>query len=163
MTRQMTSAAVGMAMLVLAAACGAGDPTPTATPTASAPDSPEAALAQAIARWETSGLANYDYLGAWSCFCPEEDLAEAKVTVNNGEVTGVGSADPSMDAIPDPERFVPIEGLFALIQDALDRDASRVEVSYDATYGYPVDLFIDYEARMTDEEDRFAISSFTPR
>ena len=174
MLRRMTVAVAGGAVLVLIAACGADNPTPTPTPlppaatptptpTVSAPGSPQAALLQAQERWEHSGVAGYTYTGAWTCFCPEEYRADTQVTVSDGSVTAVDSADPGIDAIPMPERFIPIDGLFALIQDAITNDAARIEVAYDETYGYPVSLFIDHDERMADEETRFAISSFTPR
>ena len=135
---------------------------PTATPTANAPDPAQEALIYGQERWEHSGIADYAYTGAWTCFCPEEYRADAQVTVDGGNVTAVTSADPDVETIPDPERFVTIEGLFALIQDAISRNAASIEVTYDETYGYPAELFIDYDERMADEEDRFAISSFTP-
>ncbi len=141
--------------------------TPTANapddPTANAPDSAQAALLQAQERWEHSRIADYSYTGAWTCFCPEEYRADTQVTVGGGKVTTVSSAAPNVGTIPAPERFVPIEGLFALIQNAITQNAARIEVSYDETYGYPAELFIDYDERMADEEDRFTISSFTPR
>ena len=147
-------------------------PTTTSTPTAVAPtataptDSPDpvrAALQQAQERWERSGLADYSYTGAWTCFCPEDYRADTQVAVGDGRVTAVSPVAPNGGTTPAPERFVPIEGLFALIQDAIAQNAARIEVSYDETYGYPVALFIDYDERMADEEDRFTISSFTPR
>ena len=64
---------------------------------------------------------------------------------------------------PLPERFVTVEELFALLQDAVRRKAARIEVSYDERYGYPTELFIDYDERMADEETRFVMSGFTLR
>ena len=135
---------------------------PAATPTASALDSAQAALLQARERWENSGIADYSYTGAWTCFCPEDYRAETQVTVGGGNVTAVSAVAPNAGPIPAPERFVPIEGLFALIQDAITQGAARIEVSYDERFGYPAEVFIDYDERMADEEDRFTISSFTP-
>ena len=134
---------------------------PTATPTANTPHPAQEALMQGQERWEQYGLTDYAYTGAWTCFCPEEYRADTQVTVDDGEVTAVTSADPNVETIPAPERFVSIEGLFALIQEAISRNAASIEVSYDETYGHPVELFIDYDERMADEEDRFTISSFT--
>jgi len=136
--------------------------TPSA-PTASTPNSPRAALLRAQARWANSGVADYSYIGAWTCFCPQEYLADTQVAVRGGRVIDVSSADPGFAAVPAPERFVPVEGLFALIRDAITQNAARVEVSYDGTYGYPVELFVDHDERMADEETRFSISSFTLR
>ena len=136
---------------------------PAVTPTANAPDSAQAALLQAQERWEHSSIAYYSYTGAWTCFCPEEYRADTQVTVDGGKVTTVSSVAPNVGTIPAPERFLAIEGLFALIQNAITQNAARIEVSYDETYGYPAESFIDYDERIADEEDRFTISSFTPR
>ncbi len=51
----------------------------------------------------------------------------------------------------------------ALLQDAVRRKAARIEVSYDGRYGYPAELFIDYDERMADEETRFVMRGFTIR
>ena len=133
MIKRMSMAVVGVAVLVSIAACGAGSPTPTltpsppeatptptavaptatstptvvapaATPTANAPDSAQAALLQAQERWEHSGIADYSYTGAWTCFCPEDYRADTQVTVGGGKVTAVSSAAPNVGTIPAPER-----------------------------------------------------------
>ena len=187
-TKRLSVAVAGLAVLVIMAACGDGDPTPTSTapppeasptPTAAPPTpapspmpvppdadvlgSAQMALQQGQERWEKSGIADYVYTGAWTCFCPEAYLAQTQVTVGGGKVTDVSSAAQNIDTIPAPERFVPVEALFALIQNAITQGAARVEVSYDATHGYPSKLFVDYDERMADEEDLFVISSFAPR
>ena len=42
-------------------------------------------------RWEHAGIADYDYIGAWVCFCPEEYLADTQVTVRDGKCHRRGS------------------------------------------------------------------------
>ena len=82
--------------------------------------------------------------------------------MSGGEVTEVRSAAQNSGTVPEPERFVPIEGLFALIQNEIMENVANIEGSYNETYGFPSRLFIDYDDRMADEEDSFAISSFSP-
>ncbi len=108
-------------------------------------------------------MSDYEYVGAWTGFYPEDYLAKTQVTVSAGMVTDVSSASPDTTTIPAPERFLTIEELFALIQEAITQGVSSIEVTYDETYGYPAELFIDHDERMADEEDSFIISSFTPR
>ena len=177
MSKRMSVAAMAVAVLVFIAACGSNAtpmPTPaspaathtplTATPTVSDPDSFQATLLRYQDRWERSGITDYDYTGAWSCFCPQEYLAEVAVTVRGGVVTSVEFAGEEFTVVlPLPERFVPVEELFALLQDAVRRNAARIEVSYDERYGYPTELFIDYDERMADEETRFVMRGFTLR
>ena len=177
MSERMSVAVMAVTVLVFIAACGSNAtpmPTPaspaathttsTATPTVSDPDSVQATLLRYQDRWERSGITDYDYTGAWSCFCPQEYLAEVAVTVRGGVVTSVEFAGEEFTVAPPlPERFVPVEELFALLQDAVTRNAARIEVSYDERYGYPTELFIDYDERMADEETRFVMRGFTLR
>ena len=177
MSERMSVAVMAVAVLVFIAACGSNAtpmPTPAsptathtplaATPTVSEPDSVQATLLRYQDRWERSGITDYDYTGAWSCFCPQEYLAEVAVTVRGGVVTSVEFAGEEFTVAPPlPERFVPVEELFALLQDAVTRSAARIEVSYDERYGYPTELFIDYDEGMADEETRFVIRGFTLR
>ncbi len=177
MSKRISVAAMAVAVLVFIAACGSdATPTPTpaspaathtpstATPTVSDPDSVQATLLRYQDRWERSGITDYDYTGAWSCFCPQEYLADVAVTVRGGVVTSVEFAGEEFTVVPPlPERFVPVEELFALLQDAVTRNAARIEVSYDERYGYPAELFIDYDERMADEETRFVMRGFTLR
>jgi hypothetical protein len=45
-----------------------------------------------------------------------------------------------------------IEGLFEEIQRAIESNAFRVDVQYDAELGYPLSIYIDYEEFIADEE-----------
>ena len=114
-------------------------------------------------RWERAGMVNYDYTGAWVCFCPEEFIATAAVSVRDGAVTSVSSAEPGIGIIPVPERFVPIADLFELLQGAVDGGAHSIDVNYDERYAYPETFFVDYDERIADEERGFVVRSFTPR
>jgi hypothetical protein len=55
-----------------------------------------------------------------------------------------------------------MEGVFDLIEDALDRDAGRIEVTYDSRYGHPIDATIDYILNAVDDELSFRVRAFTP-
>ena len=94
-------------------------------------DSQQAHLFRNRGIWERRGLVNYDYTGAWVCVtCDEFYVATAAVSVRDGAVTSVSSADPNIAVIPVPERFIPIAGLFELLQDAVDRGAHSIDVNY---------------------------------
>ena len=125
------------------------------------PGSLQADLLRHQGRWERSRVANYVYTGAWNCFCPRDYTANAEVTVRGGAVASVASADPAVPNIPDPERFVSIKALFAVLQSAIDEDAVRIDVTYNAQFGYPEQFFVDYHEMMADEERGFVIRSLT--
>ena len=127
-------------------------------------DSQQAHLFRNRGIWERRGLVNYDYTGAWVCLtCDEFYVATAAVSVRDGAVTSVSSAEPGIAVIPVPERFVPIAGLFELLQDAVDRGAHNIDVNYDGEYAYPTFFFINYDDEVEDEERGFTVRSFTLR
>ena len=53
-----------------------------------------------------------------------------------------------------------IDGLFDKIQDAIDREAVRLTVSYDPEIGYPTSVSIDYSLTIIDEEFSFTATSY---
>ncbi len=127
-------------------------------------DSQQAHLFRHRGIWERSGFVNYDYTGAWVCLnCDEFYVATASVSVRDGAVTSVSSAEPGIAVIPVPDRFVPIAGLFGLLQDAVDRGAHNIDVNYDERYAYPTFFFINYDDEVDDEGRGFTVRSFTPR
>ena len=125
------------------------------------PGSLQADLLRHQGRWERRRVANYVYTGAWNCFCPTDYIADAEVTVRGGVVVRVASADPAVPNIPDPERFVSVKALFAVLQSALDENAARIDVTYNKESGYPEQFFVDYHENMADEERGFVIRSLT--
>ena len=127
-------------------------------------DSQQADLFRHQGRWERRGFVNYDYTGAWVCFtCDANYVAAAAVSVRDGAVTSVSSAEPGIPVITVPDRFIPIAELFELLQDAVDRGAYGIDVNYDEQYAYPTTFFINYDDEVEDEERGFTISSFEPR
>ncbi len=127
-------------------------------------DSQQAHLFRNRGIWERRGLVNYDYTGAWVCVtCDEFYVATAAVSVRDGAVTSVSSADPNIAVIPVPDRFIPIAGLFDLLQTAVDQGAHNIDVNYDDEYSYPTFFFINYDDEVEDEERGFTVRSFTPR
>lgn len=114
--------------------------------------------------WERRALVNYDYTGAWVCLtCDASYVATAAVSVRDGAVTSVSSAEPGIGVIPVQDRFVPIAGLFKMLQDAIDRGTHSIDVNYDEQYAYPTGFFINYDDEVEDEERGFTVRSFTPR
>ena len=45
-----------------------------------------------------------------------------------------------------------VEDMFRLIEDAIDRDAESVQVTYHDRLGYPTHISIDYSSRIADDE-----------
>jgi hypothetical protein len=84
------------------------------------------------------------------------------VTVQQGRVTSLTDAETGAPFGGDPLMPVTVEGLFAAIDDALDRDADQVTVQYDPQLGYPLEIAIDFSQQVADEEIYYSASELTP-
>jgi hypothetical protein len=118
-------------------------------------------LAEARARWLSQGGDSYTYLLSRDCLCVLSG-SEVTVTVENGQVvaaTEAGSQLAVESAFLIYLKTVP--DLFDLIDDALLRDVAVFMVSYDATYGYPTRIEIDYSAATADDEISFTASNLS--
>ncbi len=148
---------------------------PTAEPTAIAPEVPtavpgdpamlraaQAELDRNRALWEASRADDYSFVLTPICFCPQDLLDPVRISVLGGVVASVAYAESGQ--APDHDgygRYVTIDDLFDTIQEAIDRRAAGVAVTYDPDVGYPTDVQLDYDARMADEEYRFTASGYS--
>ena len=56
----------------------------------------------------------------------------------------------------------PVEGLFDLVQDAIDRNAARLEATFDPATGFPGSFAADYDLAVADEELAFTAGGLWP-
>lgn len=120
-------------------------------------------LDAARALWESVDGSEYSFEFNWVCFCLREWVAPVRLTVSGGEVVSavfVESGEPVTDA-SQFDFYETIGGLFDQIQDAIDRAAESIRVEYHPTEGYPISSFIDYDARIADEERGFNASGLS--
>jgi hypothetical protein len=80
----------------------------------------------------------------------------AVVEVRSGNLT----AQLSGGAAADTSIFTRVEGLFALVQRAIDENAETLTVEYDPVLGYPKAIGIDYRKQIADDEFTVLLSSF---
>jgi hypothetical protein len=96
-------------------------------------------------------MTDYEYVYRRSCECKPQTMEPARVEVRSSVVAAVtyrntGQAAASILAYPT------IDGLFDLIEDAIDRGAAGLMVSYDGVFGYPTEISIDYDLEVADDE-----------
>jgi hypothetical protein len=124
-------------------------------------------LSQARTLWDSKDVASYSYILELQCFCASaSELAPVLVTVTNGAVTSLQYWDenptkrtPAPAAIFSP--YDTVEELFNLIDDAIDKDADVLQVGYDAEYGFPNVVNVDYESGGSEQRLLF-VTQFTP-
>ncbi len=115
--------------------------------------SPE--LDAARQRWEDAGLDAYQFTLQRICFCPMPDYTGPfEVTVRHGTLDTVLLEG----AVVADERGMTVDDLFALIEDAYEREAESVDVTFDPDLGYPTSISIDYSSLMADEEMGYRVS-----
>lgn len=109
-------------------------------------------LASARARWSATSSPSYSYKVNRACECVLGGRLIA-VTVNNGSVVSAAYVD-SRSAVEQAllTYVLTVPDLFDLIQDALDRRAVYLAVTYDPTFGYPTHIEVDYSANTVDDE-----------
>ncbi len=122
---------------------------------------PRIELTRNAQRWRAQGLAAYSLVERRVCFCIER--GPVRVVVRGGVVDSVvviagGAVLTSAEAA----QYRSVGGLFAVIADALDRDAASLQVTYHPTLGYPTSISIDYSAQVADEEVQYLVSDLTP-
>ena len=138
---------IRLTALLLLAAC--------ASPTA-----PANRLAEQRALWAAQGLTDYTFDVKKVCYCPAYLVADVRITVVGGVITGVTDIATGDALGPDlMEYFRTINGLFDLVQDAYNRNAHEVQVEFDPSRGYPTRIWIDYVMMMADEEMGFTLLS----
>jgi len=131
------------AMVLMAAACDGGSVLGTA------PEILE--LSAARERWAEREPAEYQFNYTRSCFCPA--LTNVRVTVRNGVVVSARVIATGAELSPTERAEIPtIDGLFDVIESAIDQRAHELRVSYDAQMGFPMSIVLDYREMIADDE-----------
>ena len=104
-------------------------------------------------RFQSAAPVSYSYVVRVTCECPTDITRPVTVWVDRGSIEYLLYED---DGRPVPlsysSSFPSVEQLFDAIQAGIDRRADLIQVDYDPTYGYPTNVYIDYDRRMADDE-----------
>ncbi len=138
---------------LVAAACGFTEPS-------GLHGEEKARLSEARRVWRSLGITDYTYVFSRSCFCVFEYREAVKITVRGGKIVLVASV--ASGSLRETQTYSTIEGLFDIIQRAIDDDAATIRVEYDRARGYAVSAYIDLDQRMADEEISFEAKELTP-
>jgi len=117
------------------------------------PEAGRVRLIQAMRRWNAADLTSYTYQVRRLCFCLPEWIGPYEVRVVSGSVVAVvdsGDGEPIDPAVA--EHFPSVDGLFAIVDEAIRDGAHRVDVSYDQTTGRPIRIDIDRREQTADDE-----------
>ena len=116
-------------------------------------------------KWIDANIAHYRFELSIGCFCPFRDKMPLKVEVQKGEVVSMTLPDGSVASPTDPSyetftKYATIEKLFAELKADQGGKADSVTVKYDATYGFPTEINIDFIKAAVDDELYLSASAF---
>jgi len=125
-------------------------------PTFAADTAGVTALAAARRVWRSAVPPSYEYGYRKYCECHPDTPPETVVTVRDGRVVGVRHRPVGYDReVPAEQRnlqyYWTVDGLFDLLAAAFARGA-EVRVKYDASRGFPAEIYIDYDASSIGDE-----------
>ncbi len=111
--------------------------------------------------WNRQNISSYKYTLSKSCFCTPEARGPVVILVRNGKTISITSVATGKPANPEFfQNYNTIPKLFDVIQDAIDRKASSLNVQYNQKLGYPTQINIDYNSQIADEELYLTIENF---
>lgn len=126
------------------------------------PDAPD--LDAQRARWNKNEPAFYSYTVRHICFCYGKGapvhVVASRESVWVAKMEGYDSMGILTDA-PSPQSYS-IDSLFDEVDGKLRHRHDSRRVSFDPTYGFPADVYIDFEKQAADEEYGLEISEFRP-
>lgn len=112
-------------------------------------------------KWEGAGIAHYQFVFNWSCFCITDYVRPVRITVRGGKIEQITYADDGQAVPADRyEDYRTIDQLFDFLDEPRARSAARLDAEYNPKYGYPLNAYVDYDERMADEEKGFLITEF---
>jgi len=125
------------------------------------PPGPQAGLDAQRDLWTQQGIGNYRFTLQRTVFGPPAFTDPVVVEVRGGLVASRVYEGTGLPVAPADAFWWPsIDGLFEIIQDALDRNADQVAVTYDPGRGYPTSGSIDYSLGLGDDEHSFVVRDF---
>ncbi len=117
-------------------------------------------LSRARRTWSSNFINDYEFVVRRDCYCLMGGVA-VRITVLRDvvvarEIDGTSAPLPPGFAYLYPS----IDGIFSIVQEAIDTRAYRIDASYDSRYGFPTDVYIDYDRRAVDEEQGYTMLRF---
>jgi hypothetical protein len=118
-------------------------------------------------KWQDANISHYRFELNVGCFCAFRSQMPATVEVKDGEVVSIIGADGNPISISDPLneyvlRYATIDRLFSELESDSIKEADKLTVTYDPTYGFPNEINIDFIELAIDDELYLSASAFEP-
>jgi hypothetical protein len=118
-------------------------------------------------KWQDANISHYRFELNVGCFCAFRSQMPATVEVQGGEIVSITGADGNPILISDPLneyvlRVATIDRLFSELESDSFKEADKLTVTYDSTYGFPSEIIIDFIELAIDDELYLSASAFEP-
>ncbi len=91
--------------------------------------------------WNRQNISNYRYTFSNGCFCIGDARGLVVIEVRNGQTTFITSVATGKAVNPELfQNYNTIPKLFGVIEDAINRKASSLNMRYSARFGYPTQI-----------------------
>ena len=124
---------------------------------------PKSDFDRARETWQDAKISHYRFNVFVSCFCVFNEDMPLIIEVKDGEVVSMEfKSGKEIDAanLEYFQRFATVDKLFEEIEKDQNGEADKVTVEYDATYGFPTKIDIDFIEQAVDDELYLTISNF---
>lgn len=144
------------------------DPTPSVWFGGVPPKNIVAVLNDNRERWQAAQIVNYRYQLTINCFCfPLSDILPLTIEVRDGQLATITAHDGTPYPASDPmyafvQDYATIEALFATLMRDDMQQADILDIRYDETYGFPIDIAVTYEQGRLDDGMTVSVREFTP-
>lgn len=130
---------------------------------------PKSEVEQARDKWQAASISHYRFELFISCFCVFNEDMPLLIEVKDGAIVSMEfksgkEIDPQLLELF--QRYDTIDKLFDGIESGFDFEgddqgpADKVTVEYDATYGFPTRIDIDFIEQAIDDELYLSVSGF---
>lgn len=124
-------------------------------------------LSRNQAKWQDAGITHYRFQLSVSCFCLFRSQMPLTVEVKDGEIVSMTDVNGEAFPMDDPMselvmKHATIDRLFSELGSDSVQKAERLTMSFDPTYGFPVEVAIDYIELAADDELYISVSAFEP-
>ena len=153
--KHLTLIVILMALTACSALPGFATPTPL-------PPTADPTLAQNRQKWDGQHITHYRFNLTVGCFCGFRSQMPLTIEVQDGQVISEvdNTGQPVSQFKEVFEKYNTIEKLFDLANAAQTGDADKVAAEYNAEYGYPQMIYVDYLANAADDEMNYAVDLF---
>ena len=115
-------------------------------------------------KWNAAGVNHYTFELTVSCFCPFMEIMPITVEVKDGQI--VSMMDVNGKAVEGEfaqylEEAASMDRLFEVAEKNAS-EADEIQVTYDAQYGFPTAINIDFIKMAVDDEISYYANNFKP-